>query len=91
MLRFLFKKKFAKPDAWQNKGYEVVVVFDNTVCLFFLMEFQLYNTILRISIVLWFVPFKFKQILKSERDIGLPFFRQPHFGQVDPFRYSENV
>lgn len=52
------KKNITKFNAWQNKGYKVMVMFDETVC--FMMEFQEHNTMLRISIVPWPVLFKFK-------------------------------
>lgn len=46
---------------------------------------------LRILIAPRFVPFKFKQILKSERDTGLLFSREPLLSQVDLFLCSEDV
>lgn len=66
-----------------------MVMFDETVC--FVMEFQQHNTTLRTSIVLLLVLFKFEQILKSARDFGVLFFREPHLSQVDLFMCSENV
>lgn len=66
-----------------------MVTFDETVS--FVMEFQQHSAMLRISIVKLPVPFKLDQILKSARDFGLLFCREPHLSQVDLFMCSENV